>query len=81
VLTRLDITYTGDKDSDGVPDGVELRFGASPLLADSDADGLTDKFEIFQLTAWTRPNNADSAATATRSRSRRWSAYAMPYRS
>ena len=60
VLTRLGITYTGDRDGDGIEDGVELRFGASPLLVDSDADGLTDKFEIYQLTPWTLPNDADT---------------------
>ena len=36
VLGRFGITYTGDHDADGVVDVVELRFGASPLLADSD---------------------------------------------
>ncbi|MEU5902856.1 hypothetical protein [Micromonospora sp. NPDC047527] len=60
VLTRFGITYTGDRDGDGIEDGVELRFGASPLLADSDGDGLTDKFEIYGLTPWTLPNNADT---------------------
>ncbi|WP_203705757.1 hypothetical protein [Asanoa iriomotensis] len=60
VLTRLGITYEGDKDNDGVVDVVELRFGSSPLLVDSDSDGLTDKFEITQLAGWTRPNAVDS---------------------
>lgn len=60
VLTRLGITYTGDHDNDGVVDVVELRFGSSPLLVDSDGDGLTDKFEITELTGWTRPNAVDT---------------------
>ncbi|WP_130336308.1 hypothetical protein [Micromonospora kangleipakensis] len=60
VLTRLGITYTGDHDNDGVVDVVELIFGASPLLVDSDGDGLTDKFEITALAGWTRPNAVDT---------------------
>ncbi|MEV4538553.1 hypothetical protein AB0J82_32715 [Asanoa sp. NPDC049518] len=60
VLTRLGITYEGDHDSDGLVDVVELRFGASPLLVDSDGDGLTDKTEIEQLATDTRPDNPDS---------------------
>ncbi|MEU5725077.1 hypothetical protein ABZ783_25105 [Micromonospora sp. NPDC047738] len=60
VLTRLGITYTGDHDNDGVVDVVELRFGSSPLLVDSDGDGLTDKFEITELAGWTRPNAVDT---------------------
>jgi hypothetical protein len=60
VLTRLGITYEGDHDGDGVVDVIELRFGASPLLVDSDGDGLTDKFEITELAGWTMPNLADT---------------------
>ncbi|MER7457485.1 hypothetical protein [Micromonospora sp. NPDC126480] len=56
----MGITYEGDHDSDGVVDVVELRFGSSPLLVDSDGDGLTDKFEITELVGWTRPNTPDS---------------------
>jgi hypothetical protein len=53
-------------DSDGVVDVVELRFGASPLLPDSDFDGLTDKFEIEQLTGFTKANNADTDGDGVR---------------
>ncbi|MEV0719012.1 hypothetical protein [Asanoa sp. NPDC050611] len=60
VLTRLGITYEGDHDSDGVIDVVELRFGASPLLIDSDGDGLTDKFEITQLAGFAMPGQVDT---------------------
>jgi hypothetical protein len=60
VLTRLGITYEGDHDDDGLVDVVELRFGSSPLLVDSDGDGLTDKTEIEQLATDTRPNDPDS---------------------
>jgi hypothetical protein len=60
VLTGLGITYEGDHDEDGVVDVVELRFGASPLLADSDGDGLTDRTEITQLAGWTMPNRFDT---------------------
>lgn len=65
VLTRLGITYGGDHDNDGVIDVIELRFGSSPLLIDSDGDGLTDKFEIYQLAGWTMPNNADTDGDGT----------------
>lgn len=60
MLTRLGITYEGDHDKDGVIDVVELRFGSSPLLADSDGDELTDKYEITTLAGWTRPNAYDT---------------------
>jgi len=60
VLTRLGITYEGDHDNDGVVDVVELRFGASPLLVDSDGYGLTDKFEITELAGWTMPGRSDT---------------------
>ena len=64
VLKQFGITYTGDHDADGVVDGVELRFGSSPLLVDSDSDQLTDKFEITELVGWTRPNAYDTDADA-----------------
>jgi hypothetical protein len=51
-LGKLGITYGGDLDGDGVVDVVELRFGASPLVADSDGDTLTDRFEIVELAGW-----------------------------
>lgn len=60
VLETFGITYEGDHDGDGVVDVVELRFGSSPLLADSDFDGLTDAFEITELAGWTWPGDADS---------------------
>ncbi|MFC7529794.1 hypothetical protein [Actinoplanes sp. GCM10030250] len=66
VLADLGITYAGDHDADGVVDVVELRFGASPLLADSDGDGLTDKFEITELAGFTMPNTPDYDNDAVR---------------
>lgn len=60
VLETFGITYDGDHDADGVVDVVELMMGASPLLADSDFDGLTDQFEITKLAGWTWPANPDS---------------------
>ncbi|MBY8873282.1 hypothetical protein K7640_15720 [Micromonospora sp. PLK6-60] len=65
VLARLGITYDGDHDSDGVVDVVELRFGSSPLLVDSDGDGLTDKFEITKLAGWTMPGRYDTDGDGT----------------
>ncbi len=66
VLTRFGITYEGDHDADGVVDVTELRFGASPLIADSDGDRLTDLTEIEQLATFTRPNDPDSDDDGTR---------------
>jgi hypothetical protein len=48
-----------------VVDVVELGFGASPLVTDSDADGLTDRFEIFELAGLTMPNTRDTARDGT----------------
>jgi hypothetical protein len=39
-----------DTDQDGLPDSFEADIGTDPLLADSDADGLTDYEEV----AWDR---------------------------
>jgi hypothetical protein len=49
VLDELDITYAGDRDSDGIPDRAELVVGGSPLLKDTDGDGLLDGFEFDAL--------------------------------
>lgn len=46
VLTHLGISYDGDRDGDGVPDRAELVVGGSPLLRDTDGDGLLDGFEF-----------------------------------
>ena len=60
VLETFGITYDGDHDGDGVVDVVELMMGSSPLLSDSDFDGLTDEFEISKLAGWTWPAEPDS---------------------
>ena len=39
---------TQDTDEDGLPDSFEAGIGTDPLLADTDADGLTD----YQEVAW-----------------------------
>jgi hypothetical protein len=65
VLETFGITYEGDHDDDGVQDVLELMLGSSPLLADSDFDGLTDRFEITELVGWTWPANPDSDADGT----------------
>ncbi|GAA1817221.1 hypothetical protein HC028_21275 [Planosporangium flavigriseum] len=60
VLTAVGVTYAGDHDADGVTDVHELRLGASPLVADSDGDGLSDRTEIYGLIGWTWPAKSDS---------------------
>jgi hypothetical protein len=47
-----------DADADGLNHDVELSYGTSPILADTDGDGLTDSLEI-NLYA-TSPTLADS---------------------
>lgn len=54
-----------DRDGDGVPDAVELRFGADPDQRDSDGDGLPDEFEILWGGAPHLPDVADSAGDGT----------------
>ncbi len=49
VLDQLGITYEGDRDADGIPDRAELSVGGSPLLGDTDGDGLGDWFEFQAL--------------------------------
>lgn len=64
-LAHLGITYTGDRDVDGLTDLIELRLGASPVRADTDGDGLTDQFEVAKLLTWTDPAKADADADGT----------------
>ncbi|WP_460462961.1 VWA domain-containing protein [Arthrobacter pigmenti] len=59
VLAELDITYDGDRDGDGIPDRAELSVGGSPLLLDTDGDGLLDSFE-FDAMAVLALNNTDT---------------------
>lgn len=47
-----------DGDNDGMFDKYESKYGASPLLLDTDADGLDDQQEIF--IHQTRPDVADT---------------------
>ncbi|WP_309888344.1 hypothetical protein [Archangium sp.] len=49
-----------DVDGDGVPDQLEVRFGASPLSVDTDGDGLTDGFELRWGGAHLLPASADT---------------------
>ncbi|TLM75326.1 VWA domain-containing protein [Pseudarthrobacter sp. NamB4] len=58
-LANLGITYDGDHDGDGIPGRAELSVGGSPLLLDTDADGLLDAFE-FNAMAGLALNNADT---------------------
>ncbi|WP_323960987.1 VWA domain-containing protein [Arthrobacter sp. JZ12] len=58
-LSSLGITYDGDRDGDTIPDRAELSAGGSPLVLDSDGDGLADAFE-FKAMAVLALNNADT---------------------
>ena len=42
-----DLAERVDTDGDSLPDGIEARLGTSPLLSDTDRDGLVDGFELF----------------------------------
>lgn len=64
-LVDLGITYDGDRDSDGIPDRAELAVGASPLLKDTDGDGLQDAFE-FDAMAVLALNKPDTDADGVR---------------
>ncbi len=60
VLAVLDFNYEGDHDGDGVVDVVELRIGSSPFTEDTDADGLSDAFELNATIPHTLPDVADT---------------------
>ena len=52
-----------DSDGDGIPDGLEARYGLDPLERsaadlDTDADGLPDLLEVLAGTDPTRPDRA-----------------------
>jgi hypothetical protein len=54
-----------DVDGDGVPDQLEVRFGASPLSLDTDGDGLADGFELRWGGAHLLPASADTDGDGT----------------
>ena len=50
-----------DGDHDGIPDSQELLYGTSTNLADTDSDGLNDRFELSRLGGYlSNPNQADT---------------------
>jgi hypothetical protein len=50
-----------DSDHDGIPDSQELLYGTSNNLADTDSDGLNDRFELSRLSGYlSNPNQADT---------------------
>ena len=63
--TAVSLSFDGDKDEDGVSDLVELGYGASPFLLDSDGDGLTDSYEVEYTVPFTSPGSADSDGDGT----------------
>jgi len=67
VLQRYGISYDpdADRDGDGVPDVLELRAGSDPRTADTDRDGLGDRFEIGDGLPDHRPDDADTDGDGT----------------
>ncbi len=63
--TAVSLTFDGDKDADGVVDLVELGYGASPFLLDSDKDGLDDSYEVENTVPFTSPGLADTDGDGT----------------
>lgn len=57
---RAPTSQTTDTDADGLPDILEERTGANPLLPDTDFDGLSDADEFNYLSGLTSPVSADS---------------------
>jgi hypothetical protein len=57
------LSPNGDEDGDGAPNGIEVRFGSSPLNPDTDGDGLDDPDEV--LTHGSNPLLADSDGGST----------------
>jgi hypothetical protein len=54
------IRYTGDFDGDQVSDLVELGYGSSPMVLDSDLDGLSDYYEATYTAPAGSPGKADT---------------------
>ncbi|MBD3243844.1 MAG: hypothetical protein GF331_24850 [Chitinivibrionales bacterium] len=47
----VELIYSRDRDGDGIPERTENMIGTSDSLADTDADGLTDREELVGWTA------------------------------
>jgi hypothetical protein len=63
--TAVSLHFDGDKDEDGIVDLVELGYGASPFLLDSDGDGLDDSYEVEYTAPFTSPGLADTDGDGT----------------
>lgn len=53
-----EIDENADSDSDGLPDGVEVKLGTDITKEDTDGDGLSDYFEV--ISTWTDPLSIDT---------------------
>jgi hypothetical protein len=64
VAVALDVVVSGDSDSDGLPDDLELSVGLDPnnpldALADFDGDGLTNRQELLDFATDLRSSDTD----------------------
>jgi Mg-chelatase subunit ChlD len=68
LLARYQVTYSvsADRDSDGLSDLIELRFGSNPVRQDTDGDGLKDAFEVTRALGVLSPAAPDSDSNGVR---------------
>jgi hypothetical protein len=66
-LSLMGVSYSPDADmeGDGLIDIIELRAGSSPLISDTDSDGMGDYYEVFSLIPYCMPGYADTDGDGT----------------